>query len=354
MNQTFIGKKENSQSAFQQKHQHGIPRKQSIIQEITNQQSLNQDIQIQQTDETVHSAIPLQQVQQEIPNQQRFGPNMYHEQAVFRNQPVQQVLPFQQQQIFLNQANQQVFPINNEPNINQLIQPGSNVGLNQPIILNIPNQGSFANQQNQPNFVNQMNQPIPPQHPQQFLPSHPMNQGFSNQQIQSIQFNPMMQPIPSYQQCNPINEVERRIGYQFKDKKHICMALTTRSCSSQANYERYEFFGDSILFLIAAEFVCNHFPKLNENELTHLQTYLVRNITLAKFTKQMGLGAFINAVAGELVQNSKIWADIYEAIVAAIYLDGGYNEAKKFAYRSLESEIMSFDDEKLNEIWGNI
>lgn len=116
-----------------------------------------------------------------------------------------------------------------------------------------------------------------------------------------------------------------RLGYQFKNVQLLEQALTHRSVSSH-NYERLEFLGDSLLSVIIAQYLYQHYPQENEGRLTRMRATLVRQETLGKVAKDLQLSQSLILSVGELKSGGhnreSILADVVEAIIAAIYLDG--------------------------------
>jgi len=117
-----------------------------------------------------------------------------------------------------------------------------------------------------------------------------------------------------------------RIGHRFQDETLLTRALTHRSRSS-ANYERLEFLGDSVLSLVVSATLFDRFPDLSEGELTRLRARLVRRETLAALARELELGEYLQLGGGELksggFDRDSILADALEAVVGAVYRDGG-------------------------------
>lgn len=134
----------------------------------------------------------------------------------------------------------------------------------------------------------------------------------------------------------------KRLGYTFQDKKLLHRALTHRSVTGPNN-ERFEFLGDSILNFIIAEAVCDHFPKLHEGELSRLRANLVKGVTLAKLAREFKLGECLILGVGELksggFQRESILADAFEAIIAAIYVDGGLEICRELVLRWFDKRL---------------
>lgn len=139
-----------------------------------------------------------------------------------------------------------------------------------------------------------------------------------------------------------MTELEENIGYHFKDQGYLKTALTHSSyanetkCAGGSN-ERLEFLGDSILGLVVADYLFKHYPNLPEGDLTKKRAALVCEKACCGFSKQLNVGKYLLLSHGE--QNSggrtrsSILADAFEAIIAAIYLDGDMEEARSFILR---------------------
>ena len=134
--------------------------------------------------------------------------------------------------------------------------------------------------------------------------------------------------------------LESRIGYHFRDGRLLETALTHSSYANErhaadiVSYERLEFLGDSILGLTTAEYLYAHRPALPEGRMTRLRAELVCESSLHKTALSLGLGEFMRLGRGEELtggrERTSILADMVESIIAAIYLDGGMDEAKTF------------------------
>lgn len=155
-----------------------------------------------------------------------------------------------------------------------------------------------------------------------------------------------------------MTEFEKKIGYEFKNKALLTRALTHSSFanehhSSQGDNERLEFLGDSVLGFVTAEYLFSHHKNFPEGELTKLRSYAVCEKSLFEFAKQVGLGEHIMLSNGEDRTGGRerpsVLSDAFEAVIAAIYLDGGMGEAKKFILRFVEPYVEakpSFKDYK--------
>lgn len=129
-----------------------------------------------------------------------------------------------------------------------------------------------------------------------------------------------------------IAELEKRIGHNFSDKALIATALTHSSAVSATNYERLEFLGDRVLGLVIAELLYARFEGEKEGDLARRLAALVQGSFLAQIAQEMELGLFIifseaEAHAGG-AENENILADVFEAVIGALYLDGGFNKCQ--------------------------
>lgn len=134
--------------------------------------------------------------------------------------------------------------------------------------------------------------------------------------------------------------LERAIGYRFKNRAFLIGALKHRSAlhklqeDRSASNERLEFLGDAVLDLIIAEYFYNLFPSMVEGHLTQLRSVIVSGSSLVGAAKQLGLGEFIilsdNEERAGGRERASILEDAFEALIGAIYLDGGMKPARDF------------------------
>ncbi|MEZ5506939.1 MAG: ribonuclease III [Gammaproteobacteria bacterium] len=124
----------------------------------------------------------------------------------------------------------------------------------------------------------------------------------------------------------------KRIGHGFQRPELLELALTHRSYSGKQNNERLEFLGDSLLNFIIGEALFERFPHAREGQLSRLRASLVKGTTLTKIAQTLELGPFLLLGPGELKtggsRRDSILADSVEAIIGAIYLDGGMDACK--------------------------
>ena len=137
-----------------------------------------------------------------------------------------------------------------------------------------------------------------------------------------------------------LEPLERRIGYRFRDRGILEHALTHRSrvhedaSGGVFDNESMEFLGDSVLGFVIADMLFREFPQHNEGQKSKLKASLVSSVSLAKLGERLELGQFLILGRGEEKTGGRrkhaIIADCYEALIAAIYLDGGVEPARAF------------------------
>jgi ribonuclease-3 len=151
-------------------------------------------------------------------------------------------------------------------------------------------------------------------------------------------FTPVVDACSDFQRC------EERIGYVFRDKSLLRSALTHASGAQTrlASNERLEFLGDAIFGAVVCEILFRRYPKLLEGDLTKIKSVVVSRRTCAKISRALGLEEFLILGKGMTTHPSvppSLLADVFESLVAAIYLDGGDTGARDFIERHLITEI---------------
>ncbi len=141
-----------------------------------------------------------------------------------------------------------------------------------------------------------------------------------------------------------LDDLQELLGFRFSDP-HLLESAMTHSSGAQekeGNNERMEFFGDAILDLIVSEYLFHACPKYREGELTEGKASVVRRSTLAEVGRRIGLREYIHLGRG-IVGTSKlpdsVYANVWEAIIAAVYLDGGFDAAKALVLRHFIPEL---------------
>ncbi len=154
-----------------------------------------------------------------------------------------------------------------------------------------------------------------------------------------------------------IEELESKIAYSFRDKSLLKQALTHSSYANELrinrlkDYERLEFLGDAVLELVSSDFLFHENPQKTEGELTKLRASMVCEPALAYCARDLDLGRYLLLGKGEEGTGGRkrdsIIADVTEALIGALYLDGGMDRAKEFIRRfvlsDLENKILFYD-----------
>lgn len=146
-----------------------------------------------------------------------------------------------------------------------------------------------------------------------------------------------------------LTELETVIGYEFKQEGLLRQALTHSSFANEkhmkklSDNERLEFLGDAVLEVVSSEFLYRNYPKLPEGDLTKLRASIVCEPTLALCTKEIDLGKYLYLGKGENQTGGRdrksILSDAMEAVIGAIYLDGGFEPARDFIHRFILTDI---------------
>ena len=146
-----------------------------------------------------------------------------------------------------------------------------------------------------------------------------------------------------------LQELQNRIGYTFEKEGLLRQALTHSSYANEkhmkkhSDNERLEFLGDAVLEIISSEFLYKEYPDKPEGELTKLRASIVCEPTLALCTKDIALGEYLLLGKGEDQTGGRgrksILSDALEAVIGAIYLDGGFANAKEFIHKYILTDI---------------
>ncbi len=151
-----------------------------------------------------------------------------------------------------------------------------------------------------------------------------------------------------------MQQLEKNLKYNFNNINLLKNALTHSSYANEVrngttSNERLEFLGDSVLSIIVSDYIFNNFPKLPEGELTKLRASLVCEKSLCGFSRELDLGKYLLLGKGEEKgggrERDSILADAFEAVLAAMYLDGGYEIARNHALRFVLREIEHPEDD---------
>jgi ribonuclease-3 len=147
--------------------------------------------------------------------------------------------------------------------------------------------------------------------------------------------------------------LEKRIGYSFRNPDRLVRALTHRSFANEnrsprvQHNETLEFLGDAVLGFLVGEMVFKSFPALQEGALSKIKAHLVSASVLSQKARELDLGSSLRLGSGEArsggSNKDSLLADSMEAVIAAIYLDGGMSAAEPFIARLFEADIRGID-----------
>ena len=143
-----------------------------------------------------------------------------------------------------------------------------------------------------------------------------------------------------------IREIEARLGYRFENPKLLETALTHPSFGGDhhvPHYQRLEFLGDAVLELAISRHLFFELPEVDEGKLTRIRAFIVREETLCRAAQRLGLGDHIRLSVGEERSGGRkkpsILCDVLESVLAAVYLDGGFDQAVRIIALALEEEL---------------
>ena len=151
-----------------------------------------------------------------------------------------------------------------------------------------------------------------------------------------------------------MKDLQKNLNYTFKNEKLLSNALTHSSYANEmrsgiTSNERLEFLGDSVLSVIVSDYIFKKFPNQPEGELTKLRASLVCEKSLCGFSRELNIGKHLLLGKGEDKgggrERDSILADAFEAVLAAVYLDGGIEEARKIVMHFVLKELKHTDDE---------
>ena len=156
-----------------------------------------------------------------------------------------------------------------------------------------------------------------------------------------------------------MTDLQNKIGYQFKNPALLNEALTHSSYANEHKSqhikynERLEFLGDSVLSIVVSDYIYKNCPELPEGELTKLRASLVCEKSLYEFAKKIDLGKYLILSKGERhnggADRPSILSDAFEALIAAIYIDGGFAPASKHILNFVIPAIKNSKKKKIND-----
>lgn len=144
------------------------------------------------------------------------------------------------------------------------------------------------------------------------------------------------------------SDIETKLGYQFKDHSFLILAFVHRSFINEnktitQHNERLEFLGDSVLGMLISDFLYQHLPTTPEGQLSYLRSRLVEAGSCVNYVQELGVASYVLLGKGERMNDGRgresILADLFEAIIGAIYLDGGIEAAKNFLFRNFTTQF---------------
>lgn len=158
-----------------------------------------------------------------------------------------------------------------------------------------------------------------------------------------------------------LKELEKKIGYEFQDFSLLEQAMMHSSYTNEKHLEKYhcnerlEFLGDAVLELVSSEFLFLESPKVSEGKLTKTRASMVCEPSLAFCAREIELGSYLLLGKGEEAtggrQRPSVTSDAMEALTGAIYLDGGFTNAKEFIHRfiltDLENKKLFYDSKTI-------
>jgi ribonuclease-3 len=153
-----------------------------------------------------------------------------------------------------------------------------------------------------------------------------------------------------------MSPIEERIGYKFRNSLLLAEALTHPSLAHETqryhfDNQRLEFLGDAVLQLVISEYLFRHFGGEAEGQLTKLRSRLVSRETLRMHAAALDLGRYLLMGRGEEAsggrERTSTLADVFEALIGAIYLDGGLDKAKEFILAQARSDLAQLAEEPI-------
>jgi ribonuclease III len=151
---------------------------------------------------------------------------------------------------------------------------------------------------------------------------------------------------------NDLQRLQERLGYTFNQPALLDLALTHRSRASENN-ERLEFLGDSVLNCAVADLLYSQYPSLNEGDLSRLRANLVKQQSLFEIAQTIGLSQYLCLGEGERksggLRRPSILADTFEAIIGALFIDGGFDAARQLIHSLYLPILAEIDPQTLGK-----
>ena len=189
--------------------------------------------------------------------------------------------------------------------------------------------------------------------------SVPAEQADEAREIIRQQARPGLPEPPEPAEARDLSALEERLGHRFADPRLLDRALTHRSLANEdatgatGDNESLEFLGDAVHGFVIADLLFHDFPQFDEGQKSKIKSSLVSTTSLAQQARKLDLGEFLALGRGEEKTGGRrkhaLLADGYEAVLAAIYLDGGLEAARAFVTREFAD---AFEDVRSPEFWG--
>jgi ribonuclease-3 len=147
-----------------------------------------------------------------------------------------------------------------------------------------------------------------------------------------------------------ISIIEAKLGYTFSDRSLLALAFIHRSFINEnraitQHNERLEFLGDAVLGMLISDYLYRYLPSTAEGQLSYLRSRLVEACSCVSYMQSLDIASYVLLGKGERMNDGRgresIMADLFEAIIGAIYLDGGLEAAKNFLFHNFTSQIES-------------
>lgn len=144
------------------------------------------------------------------------------------------------------------------------------------------------------------------------------------------------------------SDIETKLGYHFRDHSFLVLAFVHRSFINEnkmitQHNERLEFLGDSVLGMLISDYLYTHLPSTPEGQLSYLRSRLVEASSCVDYVQKLGVAPYVLLGKGERMNDGRgresILADLFEAIIGAIYLDGGIEAAKTFLFHNFNTQF---------------
>jgi len=156
------------------------------------------------------------------------------------------------------------------------------------------------------------------------------------------------------ERATALDRAEELLGYRFSDRELLWQALrhgSARSAAQRGSYQRLEFLGDAVVGAAAGLILFERFPDADQGALTRMRSFLIRSAALAGHTARLGLEGLVEMADSEERARGRercaLLEDVFEAVVGALFVDGGWEAAFSFVRAQLEPEVETLDERTL-------